>query len=44
MSVLFPPKLVAYLIPKKATMFLLSCGAVISDPDSFKRLVLTTTL
>jgi len=25
-------------------MFLLSCGAVISDPDSFKHLVFTTTL
>ena len=25
-------------------MFLLSCGAVISNPDSFKRLVFTTTL
>jgi hypothetical protein len=35
MKVLFPPVLVTYLQPKATTLFMLCCGALVRERDSF---------
>jgi hypothetical protein len=43
LTALFPKKLYVYIVPKKPTMFILSCGALVREEESFQSLVYTAS-